>query len=137
MTRICTHCGAEKELTEFHNSSKGKYGKDALCKKCKHDQRVARYFQMQLKKWKITEAQYNETWERQGKCCAVCKTTTTDKHRWHIDHNHETGDIRGILCSNCNTALGLLHDNAMTVYNLYEYISKYDCINYPPLGATE
>ena len=43
----------------------------------------------------------------QGHCCALCGTDTPDgKGAWHIDHNHKTGDIRGILCHSCNTRLG-------------------------------
>jgi hypothetical protein len=42
----------------------------------------------------------------------------------HLDHNHETGEFRGWLCSNCNTALGLVGDNADGARRLLEYIES-------------
>ena len=40
----------------------------------------------------------------------------------HVDHDHETGDVRGILCTSCNTALGLLKDSEDRILALYRYV---------------
>lgn len=57
--------------------------------------------------------------------CIVCNTSFKDntKNR-HVDHDHATGKVRGILCGNCNIALGLLKDNPNTISNLLDYINK-------------
>lgn len=49
--------------------------------------------------------------------CEACGST----HRLHVDHNHGTGVYRGVLCSDCNTALGLLGDDVQRVISLLEY----------------
>ena len=52
----------------------------------------------------ITEDQYNDMFDRQGGVCALCKCPPSGKSL-HVDHNHETNQIRGLLCTLCNHAL--------------------------------
>lgn len=64
------------------------------------------------RRFKISLAKWLAIFKLQGECCACCKTTTPGgKNRWHTDHDHETGAIRGILCRMCNAVLGMLGDN--------------------------
>lgn len=67
----------------------------------------------------ITLEEYQHIFTAQGNCCAVCQNTS---RRMHVDHDHTTGRIRGILCHNCNIALGLLQDNEHTLTNLAAYL---------------
>jgi len=74
-----------------------------------------------LRKYSITSERYVALAEAQGNCCAICRTTDPGGSisRWHIDHDHSCCDggfscgkcVRGLLCSRCNTALGLLNDD--------------------------
>lgn len=61
----------------------------------------------------MVEDDYERLLAAQGGRCAICGGTEA-KHgestRLHIDHNHETGEVRGLLCNNCNRALGYFHD---------------------------
>lgn len=57
------------------------------------------------------------------KYCEVCGATI-ETDRLCIDHSHTTGKIRGVLCHNCNTALGLLKDNPVRIEKLLEYIKQ-------------
>jgi len=41
-----------------------------------------------------------------------------------VDHNHKTSEIRGLLCSRCNTAIGLIQDNAQIALAIYEYLKR-------------
>lgn len=43
----------------------------------------------------------------------------------HVDHNHETGEIRGILCNGCNTAIGLIHEDLVVAKRIIYYLSDY------------
>lgn len=56
----------------------------------------------------ITLEQYDEMFENQNGVCAICGEINIDGRRLAVDHNHETGKIRGLLCTGCNTRLGIL-----------------------------
>lgn len=73
-----------------------------------------------LKKYGITHEQYMDLWERQEGLCAGCEQPDPRC----IDHSHETGEVRGLLCDACNTALGLLKDDTITLARLIAYLQK-------------
>jgi hypothetical protein len=47
----------------------------------------------------------------QGGSCAICASTAPKAKNWHIDHSHQTGTVRGILCNRCNVMLGMAKDD--------------------------
>jgi hypothetical protein len=59
--------------------------------------------------------------------CRICGTTEAEcpKGRLAIDHCHETGELRGLLCSKCNTAIGLLGDNCATLESAITYLKSH------------
>lgn len=61
--------------------------------------------------------------EVQGWCCPICDKPYTDGPEFHLEHSHTTGEIRGVVCSPCNTGLGLLRaDYDLTILKkAYEY----------------
>lgn len=64
------------------------------------------------RRYDLTPQKFSEMLASQDGKCAVCKTPEPrGKTSWHVDHDHETGQIRGILCITCNIALGMLHDD--------------------------
>jgi hypothetical protein len=64
------------------------------------------------RKYGLTIEKYNEMLETQDNGCIICgKTPEENGKRLDVDHNHNTGKVRGLLCGNCNRALGLLQDN--------------------------
>ncbi|HEX2193006.1 MAG TPA: endonuclease VII domain-containing protein [Acidimicrobiales bacterium] len=63
------------------------------------------------RKFGITIAEYDAMLAAQGGVCAVCKRPPTPGISLHVDHDHETGRIRGLLCFRCNNALGDLEDD--------------------------
>lgn len=77
-----------------------------------------------LRKHGITIAQKAEILVEQGGTCAACKTTDPGggRNAWHLDHNHATGTIRGVLCHGCNLALGMVKDNPTTLRALAGYV---------------
>mgnify|MGYP000933626974 CR=1 FL=1 len=58
--------------------------------------------------------------------CDICGTDSPGGRygRWHIDHDHETGKVRGLLCSPCNTSLGLLGDDPARIRRAAEYLER-------------
>lgn len=72
----------------------------------------------------ITSKEYNEMFNKQEGCCKLCKTHQSDlKAKLNIDHNHMTDEVRGLLCNQCNQALGLIKENPSTLKNMLEYVS--------------
>lgn len=64
------------------------------------------------KQYGISMKQFNELFEFQDGKCGICMTELNqNRRRTNIDHDHETGKVRGLLCSGCNTGLGQLGDN--------------------------
>jgi hypothetical protein len=84
-----------------------------------------------LKRHNITSKQYFELLDRQDRKCAICEVTVDDFGKnFHVDHDHSCcpgkyscGEcIRGLLCSNCNTAVGLLNENLDTIMKAHQYL---------------
>lgn len=77
-------------------------------------------------KYGITVEQYDALLKAQGGCCAICGNDerASDGKRFHVDHDHETGEIRGILCQKCNMILGLARDSCDTLGAAIDYLKK-------------
>jgi hypothetical protein len=71
----------------------------------------------------ITQAEYDELLARQGGGCAICGRKP-GKISLHIDHDHETGEIRGLLCVGCNNALGQFDDDFDLLTRAADYVSS-------------
>ncbi len=85
--------------------------------------------QLLEKAYGITRADYHRILSEQGGGCAMCGTKYPGrKGAFHVDHDHETNRVRGLLCVGCNGGLGLLGDDpAKASEMLYRYAVK----NYP------
>lgn len=86
---------------------------------CKDTQRHYKY----KINYGISLEEYNEMFAEQNGCCAICKRHQTEfKKHLHVDHNHETGEVRGLLCHNCNLALGRFQDSPEIIKAALEYV---------------
>jgi len=87
---------------------------------------LARTRNWQLKNnFGIDSKQYEEIMDRQNGCCAICKRSQEElNRRMAVDHNHTTGQIRGLLCSNCNTGIGNLRDNVALLEEAIKYLNE-------------
>jgi hypothetical protein len=74
------------------------------------------------KNYGITSEKYDLILESQGGVCAICGTAPQADRRHHIDHDHVKKLIRGILCSKCNQAIGLLNENPELLDRAKEYL---------------
>ena len=142
MHKTCTSCNIEKPSSDFSQRGVRLDGKPKLvswCKKCSSKIRKKRYDpkkkrERDLKKlFGITLDQYDNMLEEQKHMCAICNTTDTNfsngKH-FHVDHDHNTGKVRGLLCGKCNVALGLVGDNISTLQSMITYLSGWPFITY-------
>lgn len=72
----------------------------------------------------ITPEQLVDRHERQEGCCAICKVEVALIES-AIDHNHETGEFRGVLCKQCNRALGMFKDSPIILRSALEYLGAF------------
>lgn len=77
-------------------------------------------------KYGLTLEQMEQMFVAQNGQCAICLKPFEKWSNIHVDHNHETGKVRQLLCSNCNTAIGLFHDNIQTLSNAIDYLNKWN-----------
>jgi hypothetical protein len=80
------------------------------------------------KAYNITHEEYMEMLKSQDYKCLVCgkEHQEADKKRLVVDHCHNTNKIRGLLCNNCNTALGLLYENTSIIESLKSYVLSHN-----------
>ncbi len=99
---------------------------NTLNKEKRRDQYLARLF-------KLTTEQYNNMVKLQNNLCAICgkpqskfqKNSNTIRSL-AVDHNHITGKVRGLLCTSCNTAIGLLEENIPLIQKVIEYLRYHE-----------
>ena len=78
------------------------------------------------KAYGITLEEYNIMFEEQKGCCSICGDHQSSMLKsLSVDHCHETGRIRGLLCKNCNTSLGQFKDNIAILFKAIEYLRKF------------
>jgi len=70
----------------------------------------------------MSSLDYADLLQKQGGVCAICGEINSNGQRLGVDHTHQTGRIRGLLCSTCNRALGLLKDDAATLRRAARYL---------------
>lgn len=78
------------------------------------------------RKFGITHEQYDAMLVKQGGRCAICRVLSTESpKRFHVDHNHATGVVRGLLCYRCNTGLGVFLDDISRLKSAIKYLKEH------------
>lgn len=138
----CCVCLERKHFDYFYNMNNKNDKKSYRCKACDEaagakwaKENPKKSYESirgrQLKhKYGISLEDYKELWEKQQYKCAICEgtenATTGDRRNWNfaVDHDHETGKVRGLLCNNCNRGLGLLQDNPELLRKAANYVEQ-------------
>lgn len=76
-------------------------------------------------KYDISVEEYERLLMAQNSRCAICDTPA-GKKRLSVDHNHDTKKVRGLLCSTCNSGLGMVKENKYILENMIRYLEKYE-----------
>ena len=131
--RTCSRCSQEKEVSSFNKSPSCKEGYDGVCKECRN---TARRGKRQLEGRKYRAKQYGLTLEQYDQyfeyaSCGICGT----KEDLVLDHNHDTGKVRGVLCRNCNTGLGLFNDNIEDLKGAIEWLQEKGSYGFKPVQS--
>jgi hypothetical protein len=115
--KTCTKCKVEKDLNEFEV-------KRNQCKQCrKHTPEYNRNWKYQTK-YGITLDDYDKMLLAQNGKCKICNTSNPGGpgKSFAVDHNHNTLEIRGLLCNNCNRGLGHFQDNPSLLSSALNYL---------------
>jgi len=93
------------------------------------ERRTQAYYAHIKHKYGLTKEAYHQMLEVQKNRCPIC-SDHFDEKRSHVDHNHETGEVRGILCNNCNSLLGLAKDTTEKLKQALGYLETYGSYGY-------
>lgn len=69
---------------------------------------------------------FNRLLESQNNRCAICLKDSPGGKNWHVDHCHQTGEVRGVLCQKCNQAIGMFYEDLEILDRAKEYIKKHE-----------
>lgn len=108
MLKICPKCGRVLPENMFAPNTKH-------CKICRRD------YDWQYR-YGLSPEQYYELYKAQDGKCKICGKELPDGEYLHVDHNKETGEVRGLLCKDCNIGLGSFKDNPESLINAAKYI---------------
>lgn len=133
--KYCPMCKEEKPLGEFNKNAPSPDGHAALCRECTRicnkrysltPKGMETIRKGHLRRtYKITSEDYQRILEGQGGKCKICGAEENPDTRagfFVVDHNHTTGEIRGLLCTKCNALLGLAKEDPEILRRSIEYL---------------
>lgn len=149
--KLCNKCKKEKPLTDFFKDSRNKLtGRYSICKACKKSStyewrnKNREKYNLIAKDWRrnnreaerkynlrkrgITSKEYELMLKEQNGSCKICGKGY-EKQRYKrlaVDHCHKTKKVRGLLCYQCNSALGLFYDNSELLGKAIAYLEKFN-----------
>lgn len=130
-SKQCSRCKLSKPNSEFHKSSRRKDGLKPSCKECvkeyyrESNGTLKMYNSHLLRTYGITREQYEELVTAQDGKCALCRVAfPKSRYHCHLDHCHETGIVRGIVCAKCNMRIDQYEDDPDLLLRYYEYIMR-------------
>lgn len=131
--RACSGCERFLPLAQFgkpQSNGAGRTYVPSRCLRCRADYSYLAMRRKQLAAYGITEEDFSRLMEAQGGVCAICGqpewvTRKDGKIRLLcVDHDHVTGRVRGLLCANCNRAIGLMDDDADRLKKAIYYLTE-------------
>lgn len=146
----CSLCKEIKQFSDFYTSKQKRDGYDSWCKKCKLasqykylknpeawakrvefrkkynlNTKERRKFNRMKRLYGVTFDKYEDLINKQKGICAICGDDLKFKHNASIDHCHKTNNIRGILCTNCNSGLGHFKDDRRILGKAIKYLKHH------------
>ena len=121
-TKVCRLCGVEKPISEFYFRKDSEHYRSE-CKEC-----LSKLSSFRDTGW--TPEKYEEAYIKQNGRCAICgcKLNSSRYTRFAGDHDYRTGKLRGLLCTNCNTALGLFKDSIERLEMAKRYLIEHSSV---------
>lgn len=152
--KLCAQCGIEKPLDQYYSSPSKRnmkhcvscnQGREQLYSKKRYasftvEERAARVANHKVwreknrgkaRHWRLVRdygigiEEYRAMLKRQNGVCAICQVTRDTNYSLHVDHCHDTGKVRGLLCGSCNKMLGLARDDRARLARAAEYLDRF------------
>jgi len=132
MLKTCKVCGVEKNISDFYPGRKD-------CKNCKNaaarqwrkdnpentERHLARMRERtKERRYGVTQEHFDQMLLSQDNKCKICNIEFSGSKFTHIDHCHDTDKVRGLLCNNCNLALGQFGDNTDIMDMAIKYLQN-------------
>jgi U3 small nucleolar RNA-associated protein 14 len=150
-SKLCPTCLKQKHFREFNKDCTNKDGLEYSCRDCRNTKRRQLYLKDHKKNkekskiksknfrttrkdycrnydlkrnYGITSEDFDNMLKEQNSVCEICsrKNPNSKHNRFHVDHCHETGKVRGLLCSPCNLGLGAFGDNTEVLTEAIKYL---------------
>jgi hypothetical protein len=148
MSKTCSACKQVKPTTDYYKRAASSDGLQRHCKVCSNT-RVAKkrannreYMRSYMrspagktaarkhllkKKYKLSLEEFDNLLAAQDFVCACCKRSEPGgaSNQWNVDHCHESGKVRGLLCNACNIGIGCLGDDLQGARNALQYLERH------------
>lgn len=115
-TKLCLRCKEYKNINLFNFKSSKTGKKKETCRYCESLKHKTKYG--------ITTEQYKQMLVDQNNLCKICNLPESSGRELYVDHNHLTNEVRGLLCNQCNTALGKFKDNPELLRSAIKYLTR-------------
>jgi hypothetical protein len=143
--KVCSKCGVDKSIEDYWKRGSprkdGTYAYRDYCKECGIEDRLHKYhheggkqkqkersFKHNMKKYGITPDDYQQLFQQQDGKCAICFTNVVCRTRvtynLFVDHDHQSGKVRGLLCHHCNAGLGHFRDSVENLQTAINYLNE-------------
>ena len=130
--KVCGRCNEFKGREEFYKDSSRKDNTSSYCKPCmklknnfwrkNNPEKINKssiWYRRKIS-YGLSKDSFFKMLEIQKNCCAICSDTIDEK--CHVDHDHKTGAVRGLLCRTCNTGIGMLKDSPDILLRASQYL---------------
>lgn len=138
--KTCNKCGTPQSLANFHAKSNSPDGHSYTCKECFKAYRRQYYldhipehreyyyakgkYYFLDKLYGVDPETYHRMLKEQDGVCAICKKPPAELQPLHLDHDHQTGKPRGLLCAKCNSMLTHFGDRTEGLLKMLDYVQR-------------
>jgi hypothetical protein len=117
-TKRCSKCREVKLTSEFWHMARSPTGLQGYCKACMRSRNKYKASGHRRRRYGLSEAAFQEMLTAQDYRCLICRR----KRRLIVDHDHNSGAVRGLLCDRCNVGMGCLDDNPALLVRAAKYL---------------